>query len=54
VGGKTIWLPKGETKVAVHEGKVTVWEEMVMTLQPVAKPTGFGPTPSVFKPGNTR
>ena len=40
---KDIWLPKTETRVSVVEGKVTVWDEMVMELKSVGKPTGFSP-----------
>lgn len=43
--GTEIWLPKSETKVTVADGKVIVWEEMLMTLRPISKPTGFAREP---------
>ena len=40
---KEIWLPSSETKVTVDsEGKMYVWEEMVMTLKPLNQSSGFG------------
>lgn len=36
-----IWLPVNETKVTVVDGKVTVWDEMVMEKQLIRKPPGF-------------
>lgn len=40
---KEIWLPKSETRVQVDaEGKVTLWDEMVMELKPIKNTnTGF-------------
>lgn len=39
---KEIWLPSSETKVQVTtDGKVTVWDEMTMTLRPLKPKTGF-------------
>lgn len=40
---KEIWLPKSETRVIVDdEGKVTLWDSMVMELKPIrATDAGF-------------
>jgi hypothetical protein len=45
---KEIWLPASETKVTVDsDGKLRVWEEMVMSLKPLGtKPTGFKDKPT--------
>ena len=40
---KEIWVPKTETKVTVDpKGEVYVWDEMVMELRAIQRPTGFG------------
>jgi hypothetical protein len=36
-----LWLPTGETKVSVVDGKVTVWDEMTMEKKLLKKQPGF-------------
>src|SRR4051812_2034445 len=39
---KSIWVPKSDLKVTVSDGKVTVWDEMVMSEKSLAsQPPGF-------------
>lgn len=39
---KEIWLPKSETKVTVsQEGKVLVWQEMLMHPKRITAKPGF-------------
>ena len=41
MSGKEIWLPSTETRVQVVDGKVSVWDEILMELKPVRGTTGF-------------
>jgi len=41
MSGKEIWLPSTETRVQVVDGKVSVWDEILMELKPVRGMTGF-------------